>query len=46
MKAVSLSVAAGLPLMLASPPPQAQALTITMHEVGKDVVMSGSGSLN
>ena len=46
MKALPLSLAAGLAFMFASPPPSAQALTITMMEVGNDVVMSGSGSLN
>jgi hypothetical protein len=46
MKAIPLTLAVGLALTLASPPPQAQALTITMLEVGDDVVMSGSGSLN
>lgn len=46
LKAAPLSLAAGLALLLASPPPPTQALTVTMLEVGNDVVMSGSGSLN
>jgi len=46
LKAAPLCLAAGLALLLASPPPPTQALTVTMLEVGNDVVMSGSGSLN
>ena len=46
MKTSSLASVAGLLLVLACPPPAVQALTVTMREVGADVVMSGSGSLN
>lgn len=46
MKAAPLALAAGLALLLAHPPQPAQALTVTMLEVGNDVVVSGSGSLN
>ena len=46
MKAAPIALSAGLALLVANPPQSAQALTVNMLEVGNDVVMSGSGSLN